>query len=194
MPKYETREAWLNAGVDALRSHFADVGFPVPTVVRVSVGFPRAKRKAVGQCWKRSAAKDGVSQIFITPSEADAVEVLDTLAHELVHAAIDPFSGHNGKFVKACKAVGLTSGKPTSAAAGDELRSELVKMASSLGEYPHAALSPSDGPKQTTRLLKVSCRECGYVARVTAKWLDDAGAPLCPCNSTPMRIAKGKRK
>lgn len=34
--------------------------------------------------------------------------------------------------------------------------------------------------KQTTRLLKVSCSECGYPARVTRKWLDKAGAPLCP--------------
>lgn len=34
--------------------------------------------------------------------------------------------------------------------------------------------------KQTTRLLKVSCSECGYTARVTRKWLDKAGAPLCP--------------
>lgn len=187
---HATREAWLNAGVDALRTHFADVGFPVPTVVRVSVGFPRAARKAVGQCWKRSAAKDGVSQIFITPSEADAVEVLDTLAHELVHAAIDPVSGHGSKFVKACKAVGVTKGKPTMAGAGDELRAVLVLIAKTLGEYPHAALSPSDTPKQTTRLLKVACRDCGYTARVTRKWLDEAGAPLCPCNSRPMKESR----
>jgi len=192
-----TREAWLASGVDALRAHFDTVGFPVPTVVRVSVGFPRGKRKAVGQCWKQSAAKDGVSQIFITPIEADAVEVLDTLAHELVHAAIDPHSGHNGKFITACKAIGLTKGKPTSAGAGDELRAVLVKIASKLGDYPHAALSPRDNEKpQTTRLLKVSCCECGYTARVTRKWLDESGAPLCPCNSEAMREAstKGKRK
>jgi hypothetical protein len=188
--KHETREQWLNAGVNALRARFADNGFPVPTVVRVSVGFPRAARKAIGQCWKRSAAKDGISQVFISPALGDAVDALDTLAHELVHAAIDPFSGHGAKFAKACRALGLTDGKPTSAGAGPELRAELVKIAATLGEYPHAALSPNDTPKQTTRLLKVSCRECGYTARVTQKWLDEAGAPLCPCNSEPMRVAR----
>ena len=34
--------------------------------------------------------------------------------------------------------------------------------------------------KQKTRLIKVSCRECGYVARVSRKWLVAAGARHCP--------------
>lgn len=34
-------------------------------------------------------------------------------------------------------------------------------------------------PKQTTRLLKASCSECGYTVRVTAKWLE-VGPPHCP--------------
>ena len=191
---HATREAWLNAGVDALRSHFEAAGFPVPTVVRVSVGFPRGARKAVGQCWKQSAAKDKVSQVFVSPVQANGVDVLDTIAHELVHASLDCEGKHGAPFVKACKAVGLTSGKPTSAVAGPELRATLEAIVAKLGEYPHAALSPSDTPKQTTRLLKVACRECGYTARVTRKWLDDSGAPLCPCNSKPMREAKGKRE
>lgn len=33
--------------------------------------------------------------------------------------------------------------------------------------------------KQTTRLKKCECRECGYTVRVTAKWLE-VGAPHCP--------------
>lgn len=37
------------------------------------------------------------------------------------------------------------------------------------------------------RLHKVECEGCGYVGRVTAKWLDRYGAPLCPCNGDPMR-------
>lgn len=40
--------------------------------------------------------------------------------------------------------------------------------------------------KQTTRMVKVVCAGCGYVARTTHKWLDEAGAPICPCNQEPM--------
>ena len=34
-------------------------------------------------------------------------------------------------------------------------------------------------PKQSTRLKKCECQECGYTVRVTQKWLD-IGAPHCP--------------
>lgn len=35
-------------------------------------------------------------------------------------------------------------------------------------------------PKEASRLLKVCCASCGYIARTTRKWLDTLGAPLCP--------------
>jgi hypothetical protein len=129
-----------------------------------------------------------VNQVYISPKLETAVEALDTLAHELVHAAIDPHPGHAGLFVKAAKAVGLTNGKPTSAGAGPELLALLGEIAATLGEYPHVALNPGEIKKQTTRLLKVECGSCGYTARVTAKWINDAGTPLCPCNESPMRL------
>lgn len=34
--------------------------------------------------------------------------------------------------------------------------------------------------KQTTRHIKCVCPECGYVARITRKWIN-AGCPACPC-------------
>jgi hypothetical protein len=43
-----------------------------------------------------------------------------------------------------------------------------------------------DKKPQGTRLLKAECGECGYTVRVTKKWLEAKGAPICPCNMTPM--------
>lgn len=34
--------------------------------------------------------------------------------------------------------------------------------------------------KQKTRMLKCECAECGYTVRTARKWLEQAGAPLCP--------------
>ena len=45
----------------------------------------------------------------------------------------------------------------------------------------------SRGQGSGSRLKKVACGACGYTARVTTKWLDQAGAPLCPCNKEPMQ-------
>lgn len=182
-----TREQWLEAGIEALREHFKECGYPLPDTVRVSVGFPRARRKAVGQCWKGSCSKDGTNQIFISPVHTDGVSSLDTLAHELAHAALDCVGNHGAKFTRVCRAVGLTKGKPTSASAGPELLKRLNSIAKQLGEYPHSPMSFKDQKKQTTRLLKVECASCGYVARVTAKWLEAMGAPLCPCNQEVMQ-------
>ncbi len=34
--------------------------------------------------------------------------------------------------------------------------------------------------KQAARMLKCECQTCGYTVRTTRKWLETAGAPLCP--------------
>jgi uncharacterized Zn finger protein (UPF0148 family) len=42
---------------------------------------------------------------------------------------------------------------------------------------------------QGTRLLKVFCSTCGYTARVTKRWIDKAGTPICPTCHKPMDVA-----
>ena len=37
----------------------------------------------------------------------------------------------------------------------------------------------SKGAGSGSRLLKVECGTCGYIARVTRVWLDEVGAPFC---------------
>lgn len=175
-----TREQWLQDAVDGVRSRFSGAGYPLPQTVHVSVGFPSrgALGKIIGQCWAGAASKDGNCQVFISPLLGDPFDALDTLAHELAHV-VTPGAGHRGKFVTACKALGLTKGKPKSVGAGPELAEELRRLNDRLGKYPHPALVASSLPKpQGTRLLKVSCPECGYVVRVTRQWLDQ-GAPCC---------------
>lgn len=179
----ETREAWLNRAVEALREHvFIPAGEHVPPV-RVSVGWPKGGRKVIGQCWKTDAAEDEVSQVFISPVLKDMAEVLETLVHELVHAVDNCESGHRGEFKRIAVEVGL-EGKMTATHAGAELLATLMEVAEELGEYPHAALTPalSGVKKQSTRMLKVECPDDGYIVRTTQKWLD-IGTPTCPCGT-----------
>lgn len=74
---------------------------------------------------------------------------------------------------------------------GDDLHPRLDKIASRLGDYPHSKLNPAESPikKQTTRMLKVECPESGYLVRMTRKWLDEVGAPKCPCHDETMEEA-----
>jgi hypothetical protein len=194
MQKFQTREEWLVAGVEALRPIFAQEGAEIPAV-KVSVGWPGGrgrKNSVIGQCWHPSAAKDEAAHIFVSPVLDDAVRVLDVLAHELVHAVDRNESGHKGNFARLAKAIGL-EGKMTATVAGEGLKDCLTRIVEEdLGEYPHGALvNPGDGAdgpkKQGTRMLKVECAEgSGYVVRMTRKWIDEVGCPVCPCHGETM--------
>lgn len=91
-----------------------------------------------------------------------------------------------------------------------EGRERLERLAKKLGPIPHGALysdgrapgavpgggggSESEGdenegeaPGNTnprkpgkSRMIRVSCSDCGYIAYTTRKWLDDPGPPHCP--------------
>ena len=96
---------------------------------------------------------------------------------------------HRGAFARVAKTIGL-EGKMTATTPGEALRTRLKELIAKIGEYPHARLIASNRPKtQTTRMLKVTCKECGCVVRMTRKWLDEAGLPTCGCGSEMMEDA-----
>ena len=188
-----TREQWLQNAVAAMEPWFKAKGYNVPRV-RVSCGWPSsrgmsAKRYVIGEAWDKSASSDKVAQLFISPRLKNEVEpsgVLSTLVHEVVHATVGNKEGHNKVFGKCARSVGL-EGKLTQTHAGEELTGQMKSWMKILKEYPHANLNPNKRPvkKQTTRLIKCLCRDCGYNVRVTQKWIAE-GTPLCPCNEQPM--------
>lgn len=191
---YQTREEWLAEAVKIMTPLFNEHDYKVPTV-RVACGWPStrgtsAKKRAIGECWGRDAATDKTSQIFISPWLIDTAAeqgVLSTLVHEVVHAVVGNKEGHNKVFGKCARAVGL-AGKLTSTIAGPELLPKLAEWDAQLGEYPHARLDSFKSPvkKQTTRMVKCECSDCGYTLRTSRKWLEDIGAPLCQCNKQTM--------
>lgn len=184
--EFDTREEWLLFVTNGLRPHFKKAGYEIPAAVRFAVGFMVTgyRSKAIGECHSPKSSADKHTEIFIAPSQDDAKMVAKILAHELVHAAVGVEHGHKRPFAKACTALGF-EGKPKQSLPGDALMRDLiVPLLSKAGKLPHRKLS-TFGPKkkQTTRLLKCECLECGYVARVSAKWVNEIGAPYCGVRS-----------
>lgn len=179
------RETWLNAVAAKMAPRFAELGHPLPAF-RVAIGFTSRGQRGnrVAECWSPSASADKHCEIFIRPDTADALEVASSLAHELAHAAVGLKEKHGGKFAKVCLAIGLQ--RPMkSTPRGPEFDAWVAPFLSAVGPLPHAALTlggsaSSAPPKQGTRMLKCVCSECGYTARTTQKWIDEAGAPHCP--------------
>jgi hypothetical protein len=180
------REQWLVELTSMLRvDWFKPQGLIVPSKVRISVGFPKCGgtkgNKAIGQCWAASASADGFNEIFIHPCLVRADEVVPTLIHELLHAAVGLEHGHKAPFKRGMEKVGL-EGKATATVAGQALIATLPEWLDKLPAYPHGALIPAAiaAKKQGTRLLKIVCPACEYTARITQKWID-VGYPTCPC-------------
>jgi len=182
-----TREEWLMAMAQALRPAFEAAGYPLPAALRISCGWPshRAlaspgnKSRTIGQCWPAQASADGHHEVFISPCISEAAQVAAVLVHELAHAAAGCQHGHKGPFRKCARKVGLT-GKMTATTATPELAERLNTLAAKIGPYPHANLDRSQAKRQNTRMLKLTCAECGYTVRTTAKWIEQ-GMPTCPC-------------
>lgn len=177
-----TREDWLNAAALRMRPLFDEQGAADYPKFRVSCGWPKGGRKAVGQAWHPDSSGDATTELFISPEIQEPVRVLGILLHELVHAVVGNKHGHRGPFSKLARALGL-EGKMTDTVAGEALTEKLTFIAGMLGHYPHAELSKLTVVKQTTRMLKCTCPSCGFLCRTTQKWLDDVGAPTCACGT-----------
>src|SRR6266702_6478508 len=96
------REAWLQAAASFLLQHMVEQGLPL-VEVRVSCGWPSRgglalRATVIGQCFPGQVCKDGKPQIFISPRLVNSVEVLGTLLHELIHAAVGCQYGHRKEF------------------------------------------------------------------------------------------------
>jgi hypothetical protein len=134
-------EVWLHEAVELMRPRFAAAGYVIPPV-HLSVGFSSAgyrintKRVIWGMCYTRRMDKDGINQIFIAPLLDDPITVLETLAHELVHAIDDCKHSHGPVFQQISKDLKLTDCRSVNMI--DYL--ETVKfyrwMLDELGRYP----------------------------------------------------------
>jgi hypothetical protein len=186
----QRRHAWLEAATAELRSRFAGVGCSTPDNLRVSLGWPKRAGAcgAIGECWAPSASSDQYFEVFVSPAIGSGVEIIGTLTHELVHASVGLATGHGKPFKQCATKIGLV-GPMRATVIGIELAGFIDDFIRRVGPYPSGFLT--DAKKQTTRLARCECLTCGYLARVTRKWLSEAGPPICPTDLKPMAMTTG---
>ena len=191
MANFTTREEWLRALADEMRPMFDALGYPIPTNIRFTCGWPSkgagSRNKTLGQCFSPEKSHDNTHEIIVGMSLSEPLRVADVLAHELIHAAVGVDAGHKGPFRTVAKAIGL-EGKMTATTGGEAFKQSVAPMLEKVGDYPHATLDYSSIKKQSTRMIKCVCSECGYTVRVTRKWLLIGGEPICPIDQVKMNI------
>ena len=189
-----TREEYLQKAKDELNGRvFKQAGYEIPEVKIAcswALGTADKNKKTLGQCVPRSWSKANINEIMIMPTVDDSEQVIDTLAHELVHAVDDNKSGHGAGFRKICLAVGLNgSSQMRYACAGDELKQTITEIVKDIGLYPHNELQIHKHKRQTTRMLKVSCTECNFSYRTSRKNIGMMANTICNgCGSDSLEI------
>ena len=181
---HTTREGWLVDAIGHLDAEFfTSRGHKVPTKLQVACGFPKASRRAIGQCWSPKASADETTQMYISPTEASPVKVLDILLHEMIHAVVGCEHGHKGPFRTLAKDFGF-AGKMTATYAdeGSALEALLVGIADKVGPYPHAAMQKKDSarsyPYKWSRLMSVN--DAVYTVTISPRVMKQHGRPSDP--------------
>ena len=179
------REQWLQLAIRHLAPLFNVLGHQVPSV-KVSVGFPSGglRSSAIGQCWARDGAQDKQNHIFISPTLGSAYAVIDTLAHELIHAVDDCKHKHGKEFKALALALGM-QGPMRHAEAGPTLKVKLEKILDTLPPYPHGKLNATHKRTLSIPPPKACCSICGYKVTVPKRFLH-FGAPICPADKIQM--------
>ena len=191
---HTTREGWLLAATNELRSYFQLYVYTLPDKIRFSIAFTSTGKRGhmAGECWHAEASNDQHYEIIIRIDNDDPVEVLAVLVHELVHTILPPTVKHGKEFRDIALRIGL-EGEMRHTRPNPSLKERLIALATSLGALPHAKLNfigSSDVPKkQRTRHLVAECSTdgCGYRVQISAKWAR-AALPTCPMNSKHGRL------
>lgn len=193
--KHTIREGWLVAAIHALDDEFfAGRGHKIPIKIQVACGWPKASRKATGQCWSPSASADKTTQMYVSPTQDSPVKVLDILLHEMIHAAVGCEHGHKGPFRTVAKSFGLM-GKMTETYAeeGSDLEALLIGISDQLGPYPHAAMTKTDSkarvyPYKWSRLMSINDRS--YTVTISPRLMETHGRPVDPWGDEMVNFVK----
>lgn len=187
-PKPLNREAWLNRMAEQLRPWFRKRGYPIHGRISVTMSTMRPKTLGFCQYGRHTQSGDDINQVFISAyddAHKTAVDVADTLCHELLHAVLPPQAGHGKPFKDGMDGIGLTKGKAIHASAGPMLRKHLEDLVAGMPPLPRYGLvspargtvgEPTGGNKGPFRFQCAGCKTTVYLKYTS---LARAGTPPC---------------
>lgn len=182
-----TREDWLNRAVELLRPQLQELARLTVPPVRVSCGDLGLHKRST--CYPADwTVQPGVRELVISLRHtAEAIPVLGSLTRELIHAA--GIKGHYRNFQRAAAACGLRPIAGPWATAGfdpGDPPAWAYGVAQELPPWPAPRLQPpTNEPKQTTRMLGVTCEGCGMKWRAAGTHLhNDLRCPQPDCGGT----------
>jgi hypothetical protein len=116
------------------------------------------------------------------------------LDHQQNSAGPVDHGGHKRPY-SVTRGIGLV-GQMKATTAGPEFEKAMHPILAAAGPLPHCKLHlnvgasshSSRGKRPYSGRIRCACGNCGYTVHTTRKWLNLAGAPLCP-NRGPMDVS-----
>ena len=176
-----SREQWLAGVSRAIAGWLQTMGAPLPPC-RVISGFPSRGRRSYNIA-EAYPEEDGLSfRLVVNPDATDPVQIAAAIAQQLAAIAAGSDQGAQYRFRQLAVSMGLRGTKresPPGLLFG-ELVEPVLRTAGPLPTADTPATPILAIPKQSSRLVRVACSQCGYVVRVARKWLMEMGPPHCP--------------
>ena len=168
--------------------------------------------------WKNAAPVPVVVVEVCAFAQDAPSQVAATAVHELAHALLGPSQGHDATWKRYARRLGMVAPRATSdgaetwAAFVEPLRSILEAIPTVTNDRRPLPPAPAQSGPTTTprprpcsagagardgtsrgagsgsRQRKVQCEQCGYICRVSARWLA-VGAPVCPVDGHGPMVA-----
>lgn len=180
---YKMREEWFLKAKDFLQKNIFE-SWEIPEGTKISCGDLDKKHK--GCCFAKEVSEKGFTEIFISPSISEEIEVLGTLSHELIHAYLGPGKRHGKEFKEIAEKIGLLS-PWTASTEGPIFKENIKTFIEELGKYPHSKINRKTMTKETkskTRMYICSKDHEEWKCLVKEKYFLQA-KPVCPiCGET----------
>lgn len=148
-----TREVWLLNAVELMRRWFEEAGKPLPPEINISIN-PRLTH-LYGWCRAGEHTDDRIPHICLSADHVNEGDltgphgILETLLHELCHAALPVEVRHGEPFAKLAATMGLQ--KPwRSTLASEECQTKFKTLADKLGSLPEDRIHTIDGVSTLT--------------------------------------------
>jgi hypothetical protein len=176
--------------VDAYRLLQRDLMPEAPAVESVALAWElparRRRGRSVNVCRHLPVVGSNVEALAITVRwGADDVEVLQGLAHQMIHAVVGLHNGHRPPFGRLAERIGLAGPAATSIAA-ETFREAVARLRLELPAFPEGGMVLDEGlRKQRTRLR---LWECSCVPPVKARVSRDDFDATCKVCGRAFRI------
>ena len=183
------RETWLNMMIDKAVPMFDNAGFKISDIrsrLKVSCSMMIGQRKsskfgAIGMHLPTEWNKEKNHEMLISPTLDNGVQVVGVLIHEMCHAIQRHMYGNtvgaHGKEFRQIATSVLLTGKMTATTESPELKIIIENWITEIGKYPHSEIKLSGRKKQSTRMLKLECEQCGFIARCSNGAINNYGLP-----------------